>query len=107
MIAINANPEEEARAMARLLRTDPEAWCSMKGLMSQLQLPLRPTIEIELDGEAGRWMTAHTIVLHDGGITFYSGANGSTMQHVFRWSEVPRWRLTPRSRPIFPLGHLR
>lgn len=102
-LTVVSNPIEHRLAMERLLADDAETWCSLKGLMSQLDLPNRPTLEIETgDG----WTAISLLAIRADGVTFYSGTNGSTMTHAYYWVEgIPRWRLAPRSRPIFAFGH--
>ena len=95
-------PGDTNTFVAGLLATDTQGWARLLGLMSQLALPSRPTIEVEV--VLGQWVTVDGLTIERDELILISGGNGSRQEYRFaRDEQVPNWRHGPRS-PMIPSG---
>lgn len=91
--------------MGQLLRTDAEAWASLRGLMAVLALPpvhcadgaqRKRVVEVEI--APGVWQVVDSIAIEEHRIRFWH-TNGVRAEFVFLRMDnaVPRWRIEAQS----------
>lgn len=98
--------DDKSLLVAELLANDTQGWARLLGLMSQLALPSRPEIEIEIG--PGMWTSVESLSIERGGeLVFGIGRGGQRQEFRFTRAEpIPQWRHGRRS-PMVPTASSR
>lgn len=92
-------PDDMKAFVAELLLSDTQGWARLLGLMSQLALPSRPVIEVEIAPDL--WEPIDALSIDEGELVLSYGRGDNRQEFRFSRSEpIPPWRHGHRRRMI-------